>query len=93
MIGLEGAILAASIVIVLLISVIGSHLNKINREVVEIYKTVRLWDVAELSAKCNEFLTTKGYKVNKRRGSSLLRIFPFKTFLEIIAQSSKGKNK
>lgn len=82
---LEAAVLAASIFIVLLISVIGRHLNKINREVVEIYKTVRLWDVAELLGKCSEFFTSKGCKVNKRRSSSLLRIFPVRTFLEIIA--------
>jgi hypothetical protein len=93
MVGLEGAVLAASIVIVLLISIIGRHLNKINREVVEIYKTVRLWDVAELSGKCSEFLTSKGCKVNKRRSSSLLRIFPVRTFLEIIVQAGKGKKK
>jgi hypothetical protein len=90
---MQTIVLAASIVIVLLVSFIGSHINKINREVVEIYKTVRLWDVAELSGKCSDFLTAKGCKVNKRRSSSLLRIFPVKTFLEIIAEAGKGKNK
>lgn len=83
----------ASIIIVLLVSFIGSHINKINREVVDIYKTVRLWDVAELSSKCSDFLTSKGCKVNKRRNSSLLRIFPVRTFLEIIVEAGKGKSK
>jgi len=90
---LQGIVLAASFIIILLISFVGNHIDKINREVVDVYRMVRLWDVAELSTKCSDFLTAKGCKVTKRRNSSLLRIFPVRTFLQIIADASNGSRK
>ena len=71
---------------------IGNRLDRVNRQVVDLYRLIRLWDVAELSNKCSDFLTGKGCKVGKRRNSSLLRIFPVRTFLEIILEA-KGDTK
>lgn len=48
------------------------------------YRKVRLWDINELSFKCNKFLELKAAKPMKTRGSSLLKIFPLRTLVNII---------
>jgi hypothetical protein len=93
MVKLKIILLLLSVVTMVLIALIGNYINRINREVVEIYKRIRMWDINELSIKCNGFLGDRGVKINKRRSSSLLRIFPVKTFLEIIANESHKERK
>lgn len=89
---LKGVMLALSVITMALIAAIGNHINKINKEVVQIYKKIKLWDINELSIKCNDFLGARGLKINKKRNSSLLRIFPIKTLLEIIDPKKEKKS-
>ena len=69
------------------VALFGKIFNKAQRQVFHFYTKIRLWDVNELSYKCDQYLEKKGKTHKKLRKSSLLKIFPVNTFCDLIQPS------
>lgn len=94
MVELKSVLLGLSIVCLVIMSCLGNYLNRANIEVIGLYKNIKLWDVNELILKCTNFLDASGAKLSKKqRSSSLLKIFPIKTLLEIIEGQKEKEEK
>lgn len=80
-------LLFISVIGILALAPLGKKLNIVNIEVVDLYNSIKLWDINEILLKCLNFLEFRGQKIAKKaRGQSLLKIFPNKTYLQIIQQ-------
>jgi hypothetical protein len=66
----------------------GKAIGKTHREIMKLYDTLRLWDVSEMAIKCDEFLSKRGKVLKKKRSSSILKIFPIKTFVDLTKPKS-----
>lgn len=80
----KGGLMAFSIICLIGGLVFGKYLNKTNQEVLDFYHLIRLWDVCEMAYKCDQYLKLRFKTIRKQRTSSLLKIFPLKTFVDII---------
>ena len=88
---LKIGIICLGLVCLLGIGLLGRALNQAQSEVLFLHEKFRLWDIAEMAAKCNKFLMKRGKPVKTQRHSSILKIFPATTYLDILEHSKKSK--
>ena len=71
--------------------VVGHLFAQGEKKIFIFYSKLRLWDIAELALKCNQFLSKKRKIVKEQRRSSLINILPTNAVLGLVSYKNDNK--